>query len=112
MDGCDRKEVRSAGLIGNLSMASRNLVRADDAPQQETTPRPGLWRVIAAVEVMLAIAAVLLDLLIPSLILIVLAIVSLLVRRQGPGTLGLQRPARAVELSVEMLVLRARCGRD
>ena len=52
------------------------------------------WTYIALVEVVLGGAAVLLDLLIPSLVLLVLATVSLGIRRQGLGSLGLVRPTR------------------
>ncbi len=49
------------------------------------------WRGLAVIEVGLATAAVLLDLLLPSLVLVVMACISLTLRRQGFGTLGLQR---------------------
>jgi membrane protease YdiL (CAAX protease family) len=60
---------------------------------------------VAAVEVSLASAAVLLDLLIPTLVLLALALVSLLIRRQGPASLGLRRPARAPRLVIEVVGL-------
>lgn len=56
-----------------------------------TTPAVGVWRWVAAVEVLLATVVVLLDLLVPSLVLVALAAVSLLVRRRGPASLGLRR---------------------
>jgi uncharacterized protein len=49
------------------------------------------WRVMAAIEAFAAAAAVLLDLLIPSLVLLAMAVVSLLIWRQGVGSLGLAR---------------------
>jgi membrane protease YdiL (CAAX protease family) len=58
-----------------------------------THRRPGLWRIVAVVEVSLAITAVLLDRVVPTLVLLVLATLSLAVRREGPSTLGLRRPA-------------------
>jgi membrane protease YdiL (CAAX protease family) len=61
--------------------------------------------VVAAVEVVLAVAAVLLDLLIPSLVLVALAIVSLIVRRQGVSTLGLRRPAQPLRMAAEVFGL-------
>jgi len=53
------------------------------------------WSRVAAVEVALGSAAVVLDLAIPSLVLLALAGISLAVRRQGLGSLGLVRPTRA-----------------
>jgi len=50
------------------------------------------WTVLTAVEVGLAVLVVLLDLLLPTLMLLVLTVVSLAVRRVGPGTLGFRRP--------------------
>jgi len=53
--------------------------------------RPRLWRVVAGVEVLAAAGAVLMDLLIPSLVLVAMAVLSLAVRRTGAGSLGLRR---------------------
>src|SRR3954447_25919635 len=66
-------------------------------PQRDRTgpgrTRPRLWRIVAAVEVALAVAAILIDLTgVPTLDLLVLAAVSLAVRRQGFASLGLRRP--------------------
>jgi len=63
------------------------------------------WAIVAGVEVLLASAAVLIDLLVPTLVLLALASASLLVRRLGPGSLGLHRPARARRLVIEVLGL-------
>jgi membrane protease YdiL (CAAX protease family) len=49
---------------------------------------------VAGVEVALAVALVLLDVAIPALVLLLLAGVSLAVRRRGPASLGFSRPAR------------------
>lgn len=49
------------------------------------------WRVVSAVEVVLASAAVAVDLFLPAVVLGGMAVVSLLVRRRGPGTLGFHR---------------------
>ena len=62
-----------------------------------------MWAIVAGVEVLLASAAVLLDLLFPTLVLLALASASLLIRRQGPGSLGLRRPARAGHLVIKVL---------
>ena len=63
------------------------------------------WAVAAGIEVLLAVAAVLLDLLIPTLVLLVLTTVSLVVRRRGLGSLGLHRPAKPGRLVIEVLGL-------
>jgi membrane protease YdiL (CAAX protease family) len=55
---------------------------------------PRWWTYLAVVEVVLGAASVLLDLAIPSLVLLALAGVSLMIRHQGLGSLGLVRPTR------------------
>jgi hypothetical protein len=52
------------------------------------------WAILAAVEVLLAGAAVILDVFIPTLVLLALAAVSLAVRRQRPSALGFRRSTR------------------
>ena len=74
-------------------------VRSNAGP---TSSKAGLWRVLAAVEVGMATAAVLLDLGIPTLVLIALALMSLTARRAGAGSLGLRRPARPVRMAVQV----------
>lgn len=69
--------------------------RADSAP----------WRAAAAAEVALAVAVVLLDLVIPTLVLLALAAVSLLVRRERVATLGLVRLRRPGRTSIAVLAL-------
>lgn len=72
-----------------------------------TTARPPstrLWRWVAAVEIALAAAAVILDLLLPTLVIVVLAALSLLIRRAGPSTFGFHRVSRAWRLALLMLV--------
>jgi membrane protease YdiL (CAAX protease family) len=63
-----------------------------------STPNPGRRRrVLAGAEVLLAALAVVLDLWLPSLVLVGMAVLSMGARREGPGTLGicrLRRPAR------------------
>ena len=67
------------------------------ASAAETSCREGYgWRIAAAVEVVLAAAAILLDLFIPTLVLLGMAVISLIIRKEGPPTLGLvHRPARS-----------------
>ena len=61
------------------------------------------WRIVAAVEVLLAAVTVAFDLWVPTLVLLVLAAVSLLVRRQWPSRLGLIRPAASRLWPLEIL---------
>jgi membrane protease YdiL (CAAX protease family) len=74
----------------------------DDAREAEQR-RSRRRRVIAGLEVLAATAAVLLDLLIPSLVLCAMALLSLGVRREGLGSLGLRR-VPAGPLVLRMLV--------
>lgn len=69
-----------------------------------TSSRRRLWAAVAAVEVLVAATVVLADLGIPTLVLLGLAGLSLAVRRQGPGSLGVHRMA-GPELAVKMLGL-------
>jgi CAAX protease family protein len=66
------------------------------APRQDGAGRrqPAWWSWLAAGELVVASAAILLDLAIPSLVLLLLAGVSLAIRREGPSSLGLRRPSR------------------
>lgn len=61
------------------------------------------WRIVAALEVLAATVAVAGDLLIPSVVLVLMAVVSLLARHEGPGSLGLRR-VPAGPLALRMLV--------
>jgi uncharacterized protein len=65
--------------------------------------RTRLWRAIAVVEVLAATAAVAYDLLIPSVVLVLMAVLSLAARREGPASLGLRR-VPAAPLVVRMLL--------
>jgi membrane protease YdiL (CAAX protease family) len=53
---------------------------------------PTAWRVVAGIEVLLAGVTVAFDLWVPTLVLLALATVSLLIRREWPSTLGLVKP--------------------
>ncbi|HYN67458.1 MAG TPA: CPBP family intramembrane glutamic endopeptidase [Ornithinibacter sp.] len=66
------------------------------APRRDRRAGPA-WTALTVVEVVLAVLAVLFDLLLPALVLVAMAGLSLLVRREGPSTLGFHRlthPAR------------------
>jgi hypothetical protein len=85
-------------------------LRTQNLPADEIARRPArhqrAWATVTAVEVAAGSAAVALDLVIPTLVLLAMAGVSLLIRRQGFGSLGFHRvePRR---LAVKMLVFAA-----
>ena len=82
------------------------------APPDTHTTRPAathssdhaqaVWRLAAAVETGVAAVAVLAHWLIPAVVLVAMATVSLLIRRRGPSTLGFHRPAHAARLVGQM----------
>jgi membrane protease YdiL (CAAX protease family) len=67
--------------------------------------RGAAWTIAAAVEVVLAIVAVATDRVVPTLVLLVLAAVSLAARREGPWTLGFRRLANPGRVAAEILGL-------
>src|SRR5438128_1365762 len=71
-----------------------------DAPPRHRQSR--FWTVVTAAEVVLACAAVVLDLLVPTFILLALAGISLLARRQGFSSLGFHRIAAHAHLAWRM----------
>jgi len=91
-DGSDARAPRSNDQ-GATTVALPPRQRASD-----------VWRLVAAVEVAAAAVAVLVDWLIPSLVLVGLAALSLLVRRCGPSSLGFHRPADTWRLVGQMAV--------
>lgn len=73
------------------------------ARQARRGRRVPLW--VVAIEVALAVAAVLLDLFLPSLVLVALAAVSLLVRREHLTTLGVHRLAHPARSALQILAV-------
>jgi uncharacterized protein len=69
----------------------RTPVPIDGGTQARDHAGSRAWLVVSGIEAIAATAAVLRDLLIPSLVLLAMAFVSLVIRRQGLGTLGLTR---------------------
>lgn len=65
-----------------------------------------LWTTLTVCEVVLASAAVLLDLIIPTFILLAMALVSLAIRRKGFRSLGFRR-TRKRGLALKMLAFAA-----
>ena len=91
-------------------MVSRSIERPLTRSDLATSPKSGLWRVVAAVEVVVAAVAVLLDLGIPTLVLLAMAVLSLTVRRHGPSTLGLRMPTQPGRMAAEVLELSLLVG--
>jgi hypothetical protein len=85
-----------------MTTLSRSRPERDESPAAERR-RSRRWRVVAGLEVVAATAAVLLDLLIPSIVLFAMALLSLAVRRERAGSLGLRR-VPAGPLVLRMLV--------
>jgi membrane protease YdiL (CAAX protease family) len=78
-----------------------------EQPGPVTTAEPAAGpsiSLLAVAEVLLATAAVLLDVLIPSLVMLLLAGTSLVVRHQGPSSLGFCRPRRGHMVLVTAVV--------
>jgi len=65
------------------------------------------WRLVAGVEVALAALAVILDLAIPTFVILGVMVVSLLIRREGLSTMGLHRVSRPWVLAGKMLIFAA-----
>jgi uncharacterized protein len=89
-------------------MSTRAVAGAGHEAGQDQQRRVGRgWRVLATVEMVLAAATVFADLLLPTLVLLALAGVSLAVRRRGLGSLGLHRPANVWLLVGQMSAFSA-----
>lgn len=70
---------------------------------QRGASRSPTWRLVAAVEVVIAAAAVLVDRLVPTLVILVLAAMSLLLRRERPASLGFHRHPHPGRMAAEVL---------
>ena len=87
-----------------LQTPTRQLVEPDEARSRRR--RGTVWTALAAVEVVLAAGAVLLNLTsFPTFVLLALAGVSLALRREGLGTLGLRRAPHVWRLAATVLGL-------
>lgn len=83
----------------------RTVTTGHGSRRSEAAPRSHLWRVVAGVEVALSVAAVAMDLLLPALVILGLATLSLVARWEGPGSLGLNRISRPGHLALHALGL-------
>jgi membrane protease YdiL (CAAX protease family) len=82
---------------------------ANETPAQDAAAAPaaatgpaGRHAIAAAFEASMATAAVVLDVLIPSLVMLAMAAVSLVARREGLGSLGLRRVRSPAQLMLKM----------
>ncbi|GAA3835585.1 CPBP family intramembrane glutamic endopeptidase [Nocardioides panacisoli] len=88
-------------MRATISVIRTSTLRREDGRDGATTSG---WRVVAAFEVALAVAAVAVDWMIPAVVLTLVAGVSLAVRRRDPGTLGFRRPDSWPRLARQMAV--------
>ena len=86
-----------------MSENSGTPVQVDEPPGRDQGPARRWWWGVALVEVVVATGVVLADWLLPSVVLVLLAGMSLAVRRRGPGSLGFHRPEHAWRLVGQML---------
>ena len=93
-------------MRGPVSLMSVLTRRERPADRAATSSGDRRGEVVAAIEALGATITILLDLLIPTLVLLAMAAVSLLVRRRGPASLGFSRP-RWGGLVVKMLAFAA-----
>lgn len=91
--------METRGFVFLMSLLTR---RARPADRTTASSNDRRWEVAAALEAMGASVTILLDLLVPTLVLLVMAAGSLLARRRGLGSLGLNR-TRWGSLVVKML---------
>ena len=91
--------------MGSTTDTCPDTTRSDKLPSRALNS--GRWRVVAGVEVALAAAAVLLDLAIPTFVILGLMVLSLLIRRDGLSTMGLHRVARPWAFAGKMLIFAA-----
>lgn len=88
-----------------LTTASATVAATGDRAPRRVHDR--FWTVVTGIEVVLASAAVALDLLVPTFILLALAAVSLVARRQGFSSLGFHRVETGSRLAWKMLAFAA-----
>lgn len=84
-------------------MTDRVEGRATGAPSRSSR----VWLGVTAVELALAVTAVLVDQLLPTLVLLLLAMASLRLRGEGWATLGVCRPTAPRRMVLEVLALTA-----
>ncbi len=63
-----------------------------------------LWKIIAIVEIIIAAFVIILDLFIPTIVILGIAIISLLVRRESLSALGFKKNAKFLKMALTILV--------
>jgi uncharacterized protein len=91
--------------MGSEAVTDRGTWQSDQSSTRALNS--GRWRVVAGVEVALAAVAVLLDLAIPTFVILGLMVLSLLIRREGLSTMGFHRVRRPWALAGRMLIFAA-----
>ena len=91
--------------MGSQAVTNQDTRQRDKSPTRALNSRR--WRLIAGVEVALAAVAVLLDLAIPTFVILGLMVLSLLIRREGLSTMGFHRVRRPWALAGKMLIFAA-----
>jgi hypothetical protein len=98
--------------MGNTSQQTPGSLNAEamienrpDGPTQRTSRSRTIWTILAVIEVLLAATAVILDLLIPTIVILVLATISLAIRRTGPASLGFHRMPRPGQMIISVFML-------
>lgn len=66
--------------------------------------RNALWKVISIVEIVIASVVIVLDLFIPTLIILGIIVVSLLIRREGLSSLGFKQDANTPRMALTILL--------
>lgn len=89
---------------GNLNAEAMIENRADGLTQRTSRSRT-IWTILAVIEVLLAATAAILDLLIPTIVILVLATISLAIRRTGPASLGFHRAPRPSQMIITVFML-------
>jgi membrane protease YdiL (CAAX protease family) len=94
---------QSKALEAGLTPAA--VAHESGAARRSAPRRNRPWAALAAVEVLVAAGIVVADVAIPTLVILVVAALSLLVRRRGPASLGLHRLPHAWRSAAQVLGL-------
>jgi len=65
----------------------------------------GLWKIVAAIEVAIAIYVIVMDLFIPTIVILGIIVISLLIRRENISVLGFKRERRALRMAAMIFLL-------
>jgi hypothetical protein len=82
-----------------------DVVRSADQLTEQPIGAQRSWLVFAVVEVLLCVLAVAFDVFLPTIVILLLASISLAIRRSGPSSLGFRRVQRPRRMTLAVLVL-------